>query len=395
MSPVFTTIPEKPSSGQARFRWAILFGVLGGFAASVTAAWLYYSRIELTPVIVPPRTLVAAAGSGRWADGAIAIDSTDQQGRATFVATLAPFPADLYDTISWQIPGFLTAAGGALLWVSDQGQSGQTFVQRLTLPDVRDGRLLMRGHPDWRGSISQVGVLIQGPFQQPVRIESLQVEPRVAQWSPEEAWSSALRAWAKADPWNGGSVHFIGVTKAGERFTPAVLVAIWTATAVAVFLFFSGDLGPRGIGITAISLVLAGWFTLDFRWQVQLLNNTLTGLAKPESLSDVLADRKVPQLLAEIPPSARVFVLSDDPGSYAPLRARYLLAPRRVHVGFRTLSELAILKPGDHVLVISTPDKLQFDQPNGELISGERRIGAELVATDVAFGSLFKISGGT
>jgi hypothetical protein len=86
-------------------------------------------------------------------------------------------------------------------------------------------------------------------------------------------------------------------------------------------------------------------------------------------------------------------VLSDDPNSYAPLRARYLLAPHRVHVGFRSLGELSMLKPGDHVLVVSTPERLQFDQTNRQLLAGDRRIAAELVASDVSFGSLFRITG--
>jgi hypothetical protein len=380
---------------QVRLRWAVLGGVLAGLVLLVAGIWLYYSRVELKTVVIPPESMVAVGGSARWAGGAVAIENTDEKGRATFMAALAPFPAALYDAVSWQIPGFTTASGGALLWVSDRAQAGQVFTRRLTLPDVRDGRISMRDHPDWRGSISQVGVMIQGPFQQPVRIESLRLEPRVAHWSLEESWSSALRGWSKADPWNGGSVHFLGVTDAGERFTPTVWVAIWTASAIAVFLLVSIGLGARVIAITAITLLLAGWFALDFRWQFQLLDNVVTGLDQPESLSNVVADRKLPQLAKDIPASARIFVLSDDTGSYAPLRARYLLAPHRVHVGYRTLSQLTMLKPGDHVLIISTPERLQFDQTDRALISGERRIGAELVASDVAFGSLFRITRGT
>ena len=387
-------LSEPTPAVRVRHKWAIVLGALTGVAALIVGAWLYYSKIELKPLLIPPQSLVAAAGSGRWVDGVIEIVEADEQNRATFIATVAPFPADLYDSVSWQIPGFPSAAGGALLWISDQGREGQVFVRRLTLPDVRDGRLSMRGDPDWRGSISRVGVMIQGPFQQPVRVVGLQIEPRVAEVSVEESIGLVAKSWSKPDPWNGGSLNFLGVAIEGQRYTPVAWIAIWVSVAVVVAFAILWGMAARTIATVAVAIALSGWFALDLRWQLQLIDNITSGLEKPETLSNVAADRKLSELAAQIPvDNSRIFVLSDEPGSYAPLRARYLLAPHRVHVGFRSFTELSMLKPGDHVLVVSTPEKLQFDQGNRQLLVGERRIAAELVASDIAFGSLFKITG--
>jgi hypothetical protein len=370
-----------------------LLGVLAGCASLVGSVWLYYSRIELKPLVIPLQALTTAAGSGAWSEGGIEVAGTDDQGRATFVAPVTPFSAELYDSFSWEISGFSDASGGAVLWVSDRGRVGQVFVRRLTLPDVRDGRISLRDHPDWQGHISQVGVVIQGPLAQPVRIEGLKIEPRSVPLSIEESLPLAARNWFKSDPWNGGSVHFLGVTGVGERFTPSVWVAVAVGATVLVFLAISVGLAARAIGAVAVAFTLLGWFILDLRWQLQLTTNIEQGLEKPDSLSNTLADRKLSDLATKIPlGSVRVFVVSAEPDSYAPLRARYLLAPHRVHVGFRTIAEITTIKPGDHVLVVSTRQKLQFDQSSGQLIAADRRLGAELVSTDESFGSLFRIT---
>jgi hypothetical protein len=396
MSPVFSAASlDEVSNSRTRLKWAILLGVLLGLAVLFAGVKFYYSRIDLKPLVIPPQALVAAAGVGRWSADAVEIAQLDGQGRATFVAMSAPFKADLYDVISWRIPGFEAASGGALLWVSDESRTDRAFVQRLTLPDVRDGRFVLRDHPEWRGSISRVGIMIQGPLREPVRIEGLQIEPRSAAFSMEDALSLAVAGWFRADPWNGASINFLGFTPEGERFTPVIWAAIWVVVAIAIFLMLAWRSGGvKSVAAIAAAMGLVGWFVLDLRWQLQLVDNISRGLEKPELVSNVVADHKLSGLAKQIPVgNSRIFVLSTEPDAYGPLRARYLLAPHGVHIGFRTLGQLSMLKPGDHVLVISTPERLQFDNDKKQLFSGERRISAELMASDVSFGTMFRITG--
>ncbi len=385
--------PDEGSSRKSTNLGLIFVSLVLATVVPLLAGWFYFSRVELEPVPVQLGSLETVSGEVSRVNGLIVIDEGDEKNQVVMMALVPRFPTKLYEAVSWKAKGFTEASGGALLWITTQG-GNRVFVRRLTLPDVREGRINIGGHPDWSGDVDRVGLLIQGPWQGPVTFESIQIEPRPRSPSMEESLALAGRIWSSLEGWQGGSINFLGVTGRGERFTPTVTVALWCLFAAGFFWVFSGSL-PRQARVGSVAAIfLMGWWVLDARWQLTLLQNIEDARAAPEQITNVDANLALSAVKEVLPgKSERIFVISNDPNAFDALRARYLLAPHRVFVGFRSLSELSMLREGDRILVISTPERLQFDTGNQLLMAGETRLKAELISSNVAYGSLFRYLG--
>jgi len=278
---------------------------------------------------------------------------------------------------------------------------GVTTPVTARLPWTGGGTVTIALPPSWRGTISEIGLLVAGEAGTVLRVTSLTLrEPSIRSW---------LRArqddWLHFGPWQLVDLNFLRAHGLGTapRFAPTVLAACAVA---AVLALAAGRGSRRQRAPLALALVLAaGWFLLDAAWQRKLLlqldvtRDTFGGVsatARHEQDIDAhlfaLAQRLAPHLPPD--PSRRVFLLHAAKGhQYDRLKLQYHLLPRNVFNFGSSLPEPGTFRAGDHVLLLGSVPGVTFDAASGLLSDDDRALAASPVdVTDAA--ALYRLDAG-
>jgi len=288
-----------------------------------------------------------------------------------------------YATIS--LEGLAPTQQARLAWKAREGEVTTPVTARL--PWTGRGEITIALPAAWRGSISEIGLLVAGDPGSALQANSLTLhEPSITNW---------LRArrddWLHFGPWQLVDINFLRAHGLGTapRLVPAVLAA---CALIAVLALVAGRGHRRRRAPLALALALAaGWLLLDADWQRKLLlqlgvtRDTFGGVATADrSERDIdahlfaLAQQLAPHLPAD--PSRRVFLLHAAKGhQYDRLKLQYHLLPRNVFNFGSSLPAPGTFRAGDHVLLLGSLPDVAFDAASGLLSDDDRALAASPV----------------
>ncbi len=320
------------------------------------------------------------------------------------IIALAPLPSVETDKawrISWKLVDLSPRQELYLVWISSR-KPKDLRVRRLNEEDMAAGYLTMEEDPDWKGQITQLGIMIKGALDKPVLVTSISIARELL--TPLEAIQDQIDDWIHQEPWSGRSINFHEGTLARHWLTPITAIALWIALSGILYLYlrarrFPATKLPLMTGLAL--LVLAGWFLLDLRWQWELatrLRDTFHHYVRqPEDDGHrQTPDERVLQAAQSIrealpPGPVRLLILSEDPQGYFSQRLRYHLLPHR-SFGTNLLPEQQQVKAGDYIALLSHLGKIRYIAASRELVSATTTLAVEpLVKTGSL--SLFRVSG--
>ena len=294
-----------------------------------------------------------------------------------------------YATIS--LEGLAPAQQARLAWKAQE--DGVTTPVTARLPWTGRGEVTIALPAAWRGSISEIGLLVAGEPGMPLRVRHLTLH--------ETSISTWLRTrrddWLHFSPWHLVDINFLRAHGFGTA--PRLVPAVLAVCALFAVLALAAGRGPRRRRAPlALALVFAaGWLLLDAAWQRKLLlqlgvtRDTFGGVPAAERPGrDIdahlfaLAQRLAPQLPPD--PSRRVFLLYAAKGhQYDRLKLQYHLLPRNVFNFGSSLPEPGTFRAGDHVLLLGSIPSVAFDATSGLLRDDDRALAASPVdVTDAA-----------
>lgn len=386
-------VANAPDRRESTVRLLVTFAA--AFAVALIVATTLRSGPKFTAsqpsIEVAGVAMQAARGRAHLEGGTLVLDALGPDGLGVLVAPAPPFAAAEYSRATWHFA--LAAPPGAefaMAWQTRE-QPGRTFTQRI---ENARGRVDvdLRDHPDWRGSIANVGLVVRGRLDAPLRVTGFSLA--------SNAWYATLgdifRQWA-ASPFQDGRTS-IGQMSFEERHVAPLLAVV--AAAVALALAWIGIQAWRrkerpGAASVAI-LFLAGWLALDLRWQTLLWREhaaairQFAGKTLDEKHASTL-DAPIFEVARRIrdadrPRKGRVLVLSDN--AHLRTRAAWFLYPENVSGNFlpRTIPAPADLRKGDQIVLLLYRG-IAWDRERRLLVwaDGRTRAGREILSDGPAF----------
>ncbi len=203
----------------------------------------------------------------------------------------------------------------------------------------------------------------------------------------DQAWQE----WTTAEYWSQRSAHYISGGPRQALFHPVITIAIWIGLSMALYGFWWLANPQRRWRLAPwAALFLIGWWVLDLRWQLELVQHSIitaerfsgkTRVEKKLAANDGELFQFLQKIRSHLPVQpARIFIINNDANNrrdlrnYTTARARYHLQP---HNSFAHVYDWALLsnaRPGDYILVLQ-PDKgalkqksdLQYDPHQRQL----------------------------
>jgi len=150
-----------------------------------------------------------------------------------------------------------------------------------------------------------------------------------------------------------------------------------------------------------IMLFLVAWLALDVLWQWHLFGRlrethaNYAGLGPEARLRagpDAALVPALDRLRERLPDApARILVLSEDPTDYLAGRVRYRLMPHNVLLQGARLPSRTQMRAGDYLLLLGSPDAIRYDEDDGLLRQGQRRIPAALELEIPRLATLYQV----
>lgn len=380
---------------------AIAGAILGGALLALGALWLFYRSGD--PLVAPQLNLSGTSlqrlsGEGEPTPGGIAIRQSGTNGIVMVQAAIQRLEAAHYRRLIWRVDGLKPEQETRLVWATDANPSAP--YERILRFDRRgNGKLDLDREPDWRGRIIAIGLVVKGTLDAPILVRSLTLRPA----APTLALllRTLVSDWTHREGWSGRSINFNYGAPRNARLPPVPMVALWVGLSALTFAFLNPSWRARRMLTPYAFLLLLGWLALDLRWQWELsqrLRQTAASYAGLDETGRQQAgpDRKLYPFLQAVlrhlpPPSARVFILSQDPGGANAGRVRYRLLPHNAYLS-ATLPDKANLRPDDYLLILSPLREVRHDRERHLLISGATQLPAELLyAADQ--GALYRFAG--
>jgi hypothetical protein len=370
----------------SRWPWWASGAVLFAIAAAAVLAWIVAMNSGGERFgAVAPRTLNGAAfhlthGGGRVSGTSFVLEST-QDGIVSLSTEIAPFAAEKYPRIEWDLLSPSPPAELAFAWRTRENPR-RTYSKPIFWLGPRVVPLKLDATDGWRGTIVGLALVARGTLPAPLEVRSVTLPSTTAGATLAETFAQwgarfPLKGYAISYPFDAERAHFMSIT---------------SATAIACGLAIVAYLGVAYLRTRRIdwrvpwAIFAIAWILLDVRWQVDL-GREVAGAA--EQFGGKTGDEKVlaaddAQLVALAldlkrslpPPPARVIVLSDN-GVMA-LRVSYFLLPLNVSRNTLARSEerefgkagaprRATLRSGDHVVLLFY-SKLRYDTQQRALV---------------------------
>ena len=100
--------------------------------------------------------------------------------------------------------------------------------RELTLPTAGPdgiGELGLRAEPHWQGRIAALGLIVPGPFPQPLLLDRLELRPASLTFGDLLGW--ALEEWNSFEDWSQRSINYTAGAPLDALFPPVLMVALW------------------------------------------------------------------------------------------------------------------------------------------------------------------------
>jgi hypothetical protein len=357
--------------------------VAGYLGFAVPGPWLTHESVRAFPAAA----LEIARGKGFQRETELVVSAAGED-NLTIVSVNTDLRADRFRGIAWIAANLPETASARVVWRSDT-EPARTH----TLPAVVEaGRLrqvVVAGAPGWIGNIKGLGLVIQGPLAQPLRIRGVMASPMGA----AEVLSNRLDEWFAFEAWSGTSVNVLvgGADVQDLPLPPLIAAVVALAAGLLLALWRWRPLVLPDVAVAIAALFLAGWWVLDARWAVNLTRQLALTRSAYAGKSDrdkhlAAADGALYEFIerarAVLPPTPqRVWVVSDAP--FFSGRGAYHLYPHNVHFEprGRAMPDRAWVRAGDWMLVYNRRG-VEFDAPRNLLRwEGGPGIAAELKAS--------------
>ncbi|MEO5701569.1 MAG: hypothetical protein ABIS17_15095 [Casimicrobiaceae bacterium] len=376
-------VPDVAQRGWWKALLVALLALAAGSAVVLLAAVVLHAGADWfaasVVIEVPSSRLELVRGQGRRAEATLVIESAPD-GPAVVVGAVAPFAADDYPRVEWQLAAARAPDEILFIWRTRE-RPGRTFTRPLNWTAGGAAPLAIAADENWRGTIVGMGLAVRGPLAAPVAIASVRL--------PSGAAAATLRAfvsqWWEDFPLQGYAVAF---PFDRER---THLVPIVPALAAAVTLGGGGLLAigrrrSRPMDGRVWWLVFAiAWLVLDARWHANLaraVTDTHTRYAGKTMEEKWLAadDAALYKLAREVSPllpagPARILVLADNP--ILAVRLGHFLSPHNVYSPLKPprtrndphqgTPDHDSLRAGDHVLLFFY-GRLRYDPAASNLL---------------------------
>lgn len=399
------TVAPPPESGlsdaaaSAPERSTIFRGVIA-YAAALAVALVAATTLRSGPRLTSPvpsieiagEAMQVARGRGHHRGKDVVLAALDPSGTGVLAARVAPFEAAEFTRGTWSFraaapPG----AEFAMVWQTRE-RPGRTF--NAPILDARGNLSVdLRDHPDWRGTILGVGLVVRGRLDAPLVVTGLTLH--------SSAWGATLvdilRQWA-ASPFQGQRTS-IGQMSFEERQVAPMLAVVAAAVALAIlWLGVRAWRRKEAVSATAIAVVfVAGWLTLDLRWESILWRGHIASIDRfaGKTLDEKHAsadDARIFEVARRIrdadrPRTVRIVILSDN--DHLRTRTAWFLYPENVAARSPTRSgppSPSDFRAGDQVVLLLYSG-ISWDRDRKLLVwsDGRTRSGREILSDGPAF----------
>jgi hypothetical protein len=320
------------------------------------------------------------------------------KGTTVVALPLVPIESDNYVLLQCQLNSVPTGNAIILLWKSSLS-GDEALHQRIAVDPTGFISIATTELKDWSGTITALGIAIQGQPGDTVSLSSVHLLPS----SLARQLSTMVSDWTSFTPWQHHSVNtHTGTRSSASRLYPVPVMAGLLALSLLsywVLLYFFRTTIQFDWRIAA-GIFLACWIGLDLIWQGKLLRqlqqtyDTFSGRSFQEKLS-VGIDKELVELTREVKQhlaqsDSRIFVSSTD--DYLGMRGAYYLYPSNVFWKRHgpELPRKKYLLGGDYILILN-PTKMHFDAAENTLRSQWKQdLSAELIISS-PLGSLLRV----
>ena len=308
----------------------------GPIAASVllfmgTLLWLYLQAgTERSARLFAPDDFRTISGKTTVANGELLVSGYQDNAAIISAGTVYLASGDL----SLMKLGESRRGEGLKKFFWRQANSPET----LQIAELSPGQswLDLRKYPEWRGIISEVGLLVYpSPTESPA-IRSLAIYPP----STQNLARMMVGQWFDHGRWSQASINVVQTSAGGTLVPVPLLVAVWLALGLAANALLPGGASGRG---AIAGLILFAWIALDARWAHRNVEQAIATVrfyhnAKyPEAL-DMGFDEQTAEMASGLRdrlgenPATVVIAGHNTADRFRALRAKYLLLPHASYV---------------------------------------------------------------
>lgn len=389
----------QPWHSVARFLAALVGGalllliVLFGYyrlSAGLTAPALQFQGLDLRIV----------EGAGHATDKGAEIAKSSARGIVMIQVPVRPFEAKRYAGLAWRLSGLKDTLDLRVIWAA-RGGRGKPQDRTVSDPNRARGVLSLEGDPAWDGEIIALGLVIVGPLTEPLTLHGLSLEPRTP--TASQILEAIRDDWLRVEPWSGRSINFDDTGPPNGHLPLTLQAALWAICSGLIYMALSRSRRGHAHLVPYVLIAISAWSILDLRWAWVLLQRADQTIERYAGLDgdqrqQVGPDQGFFPFLQQIknhiqPPSARLFVVSPEPGSYGVERARYHLFPANSYAT-QALDCGMNVEAGDYILMMEPLRQIPYARQDQRLIFGDCRIPARLELSDPSLGGLFVVKDG-
>lgn len=307
--------------------------------------------------------------------------------RAIFTQHLTLQARD-YDFLQYSMAGRNPGQRIYLIWRTAENPA-DIFNQALSWSEDKTSTVRLQGHPDWQGTITEVGLDIYGELRgQPLIISDFEFLPGSISGLLSTIWTQ----WTAFTGWSQKSINYLGSPRS-ELPTATEAAAAWTALAIILLYLARAPGRAQPLVILGVT-ILVPWLSLDLLWQRELNTQQaetrylFSGKTMHERhLADEDSDiyRYTNRLKASVLPQtpSRLFILHDSVGhDYERLKTQYYLLPHNIY-NYGRFPKVKSLVQGDFILVLGTIPGVSYSEGSQKLTWGKgQQLQARLLDRD-------------
>ena len=355
-------------------------------AAILITGYLYYfpkvafvvsqnQQPSADPIAIGADNLRLILGQGEYADQTLALQQlTDTDKRSIISAGRLSLDASSYPFLQYTINNLQPGLDLLFYW---RTRDNPQQISTATLYWSGEGPTYfnLTKEAEWKGHIIEIGLLIYGDLRnQPLEIVELGLYP----YSAKALWSTIWSEWTAFEGWSQRSINYLVGTAPKSILSPTIATSAWCG--LAIFLYGTWCLAvaiktrkkPKISIIVLTTIVLIGWITLDFKWQIELfrqLSDTKYLYAgktideKNLAAEDGDLYAYIKHLKTDVLPEdpVRIFILHDSEGhNYWRLRAQYHLLPHNIY-NYGRYPQPKHIRNGDWILLLGDIEGLFYN----------------------------------